>query len=428
MAITTTPSALDGLLDPHYLATAIKACRQNKSLTVDELAILANVPAELVYALEDEQTIAIEVANVLQLLEVVFPEQFHKSSLDQYSQRITRINQQQLVINSLVSQKAVYDSDFNAAAAIIVAELAKTLAAEYAGIWLFDEGKQSLFCAAAYSLSAAAAPPEAYSLKNFPDYFKHAGSKRTRVADFTKPNPVISEFCQQELTCLGASAALCTSIYLHDEPLGIVFTEHVGDKRLWHSDEVSFHGEVANIITLAYMNAESKASRLILLEKQRLYHSTIFELSRMDSIINGDIATAIPVITERVAQVLKVAVVDIWLMNPSQDTLLGLDEYHSDDQQHQRPQNYSRKKFPRLFQAIEQERVVVANDVRSDIRVNEDMALLPVMGFHRYFVWQLERRAKPWPCCLLNMWVSPKTGNQMKLPLPVRSLNKFHSW
>ena len=370
----TTPSALENLFDPRYLAAAIKACRQNKSLTEVELASLANIPVDLVYGLEAGQAMAIDATNVLRLLELIFPEQFYKHNIDEYSQRITRINQQQLTINHLVDQNVIYDSDFTVAAGVIVTNVAKTLAAEYVGIWLFAE-QETLSCFTVYASAADEAQLARYRQKTLPDHFACSRSMRTRVTDFTRPSPDIDAFARQQIAEWGVTVALSTTIYLHDEPLGLLFTEHVGDKRLWHSDEVAFHGEVASLVALAYMNAESKSDRDLLLEKQRLYHGAIFELSRVEAIITGDIAVAVPIILEKVTQVLNVGIAGIWLMSDGQDVLLGLDEYENGTKQHQRPNNYPRKNYPRFFQAIEQERVVVVNDVCNDPRVNEDLAL-----------------------------------------------------
>ncbi len=182
------------LIDSNYLTNAIKAYRENKNLTTSDFADLVGISEALIVALEAGQHKNLCSSSVMTLMAVVFHEQFNSHDLQQYSDQVSRLNVQQIVVRTMVGHQAIYSGNFKRAADYLVAELAKTLKAQYVGIWLFDKNQDNLLGVSAYSLTGGKDSAVDYSRRDYPSYFNDVITRKTSVADFNNPNASGAKF------------------------------------------------------------------------------------------------------------------------------------------------------------------------------------------------------------------------------------------
>lgn len=124
---------------------------------------------------------------------------------------------------------------------------AKTLKADRASVWLFDESNQQLNCMSLYSASkklhTVAKPLQA---KLLPQYFKHLLGQRFIAVNDAYSNPATSELISSYLPDNNIGAMLDGTIWLNDKVVGVVCIEHIGGKRDWTLDEQNFVGSLTD--------------------------------------------------------------------------------------------------------------------------------------------------------------------------------------
>ncbi len=87
--------------------------------------------------------------------------------------------------------------------------------------------------------------------KDFPKYFDELKTEIIIAADNAHTDRATAEFSEIYLKPLGIGAMLDIPIRLEGKMVGVLCNEHIGDARVWESDEVSFAKSVADIIALA---------------------------------------------------------------------------------------------------------------------------------------------------------------------------------
>ena len=96
--------------------------------------------------------------------------------------------------------------------------------------------------------------------------------------------------------------------------------------------------------------------------------AAIVALARMDF---PDFNTAIKEITEIDSKTINVERVSIWIFNEDHSAITCLDLYEHSKNTHEKGATLLVKDYPRYFNALEESRVVAANNARSDPRTNE---------------------------------------------------------
>jgi len=98
------------------------------------------------------------------------------------------------------------------------------------------------------------------------------------------------------------------------------------------------------------------------------YQSALLDLAKLSF---SSLGSAFELITEIDARTLDVDRVSIWLFSPDHQSIICQDLFLMPESRHERGLRLEMKDYPRYFQALEENRVVAADDVFSDVRTNE---------------------------------------------------------
>jgi PAS domain S-box-containing protein len=93
------------------------------------------------------------------------------------------------------------------------------------------------------------------------------------------------------------------------------------------------------------------------------YHAVLMELARLDK---SDVATAIRTMTERVAEALRVSRVSVWMFDAHGASLTCSNLFDARTSEHSSGQRLDAEAYPGYFAAMQERRVIVANDARTD--------------------------------------------------------------
>ncbi len=128
-------------------------------------------------------------------------------------------------------------------------------------------------------------------------------------------------------------------------------------------------GEVEDI-TEQRNAEEDKRSRAGRLERQQ---SAIVSIATHQAVVSGDLDAAFTAATEMAATATEVGRASIWLLNDERSILRCADLFDVAADSHQSNLELLADAFPAYFEALESDRVVAADDVRSDPRTCELM-------------------------------------------------------
>jgi PAS domain S-box-containing protein len=98
------------------------------------------------------------------------------------------------------------------------------------------------------------------------------------------------------------------------------------------------------------------------------HHATLMDLARMDP---SDFAAFVGTLTRRVADVLGVARVGVWLLDGDGGLMDCADLFDAQEGRHTCGTRIERDRYPRYFSALESHRVLAAHDARADARTAE---------------------------------------------------------
>ena len=116
---------------------------------------------------------------------------------------------------------------------------------------------------------------------------------------------------------------------------------------------------------------EDKQTRLLRLARQQ---NSIVAIATHEGVVTGHLTAALAAITTSAAIAIEVQRASIWLFDDDNTTMSCADLYDADSDSHQSGEKLSAESYPRYFEALEADRVVDADDARSDPRTAD---LLP---------------------------------------------------
>lgn len=135
-------------------------------------------------------------------------------------------------------------------------------------------------------------------------------------------------------------------------------------------------------VVLATIVDISERKRAELAERTRTeqlvrQHEALVKLSRMNM---PDIGTALRLLTETGAQTLGVDRVSVWLFTPDRSEIVCEHLYRVQVREHEQGLRLQAGRYPRYFSAVQESRVLSANDARTDPRTSEftDHYLVPL--------------------------------------------------
>jgi PAS domain S-box-containing protein len=101
------------------------------------------------------------------------------------------------------------------------------------------------------------------------------------------------------------------------------------------------------------------------------HYKVLTRLAKSESMRIGDLASSLREITEAAAQTLDIARVNIWLYNEDRTKISCIDHYDLRKNEHQSGLEMAAVDYPIYFQALDEERTIVANDAHTDPRTAE---------------------------------------------------------
>lgn len=173
--------------------------------------------------------------------------------------RLVQFHERQRAILRLARHGAVVSGDFEPAVRTIAETAAGALDAARASVWLLDEAHLVLRCVAMYEREAARhSRGDVLLARDYPAYFAALESERVVDARDAQRDPRTRELRASYLAPLGIGAMLDASVRVGGRVVGVVCHEHLGGPREWNRDEVTFVGEIADQVALAWQNRARK--------------------------------------------------------------------------------------------------------------------------------------------------------------------------
>lgn len=133
------------------------------------------------------------------------------------------------------------------------------------------------------------------------------------------------------------------------------------------------------LVTIVDVSARKRAE---LAERKRTeqlvrQHEALVTLSRMNM---PDVGAALRLLTETGAQTLSVDRVSVWLFTRDRSEIVCENLYRSNAREHEQGFRLQAEQYPRYFSAVQESRVLSANDARTDPRTSEftDHYLVPL--------------------------------------------------
>ena len=129
--------------------------------------------------------------------------------------------------------------------------------------------------------------PRGFDASRYPNYLEAINSGRAIDAHNVLQDPRTRELAEAYLRPQGISAMLDATIRVGGEVVGVLCLEHIGEVRLWQSDEIAFAGELADQYAQVLMNHErrSASSALHLFQRAVEQSASAFLLIDRDGVI-----------------------------------------------------------------------------------------------------------------------------------------------
>jgi two-component system, cell cycle sensor histidine kinase and response regulator CckA len=187
--------------------------------------------------------------------------------------------------------------------------IARTLAVERVGIWLFEEGRSRLRCACQYwSSTDKYRDGDLIAKSDFPTYFGALDDYRAIVADDARTHPFTSELRDAYLVPNGITSMLDAPLLRHGEVVGVVCHEHVGSARKWTRSETGFVAAVADLVALAMEQAAHIEARRALEEPARRLteEERMVALGRVAAAVGHDFGHLLTIVLSHAQEILAV--------------------------------------------------------------------------------------------------------------------------
>ena len=171
--------------------------------------------------------------------------------------RTDRMRRQSTALMRLANR---YDSgwaDLDACLRSICATAAEVLAVDRVGVWLLKDDARTLRCAELYE-SGARRHSEGGTLpaSRFPRYLETLRTQRVIEASDPRSDSRLQEIAAGQWLSPAATSIIAAAVRSSGELTGVVSLDQVGATRIWHLDEVSFAGGIADQIAQALLDWE----------------------------------------------------------------------------------------------------------------------------------------------------------------------------
>ncbi|MFB6097089.1 MAG: response regulator [Haloferacaceae archaeon] len=179
----------------------------------------------------------------------------HRSARELEASRRRRRRQHETLVE-LMTDDAVADGEFDVALRRITERAAAVLDVARINVWLLSDDGDTLRCVEHYDRTTGEhTQGMALPLDTHPRYFRVLEESRVIVADDAVNDPRTAELTPY-LDGNDVGALLDATLHSAGTVTGVVCHEHVGGTREWAEDEISFAGDVADVVHRALSNRE----------------------------------------------------------------------------------------------------------------------------------------------------------------------------
>ncbi|MEG5001661.1 PAS domain S-box protein [Microcoleus sp. B4-D4] len=245
-------------------------------------------------ALDTQQTVSIEYDLTIDEREVCFAgsiSPLSEASVIWVARDITekkraeslrRMRQKQLltqntVLVELARNKVLYRGNLQVALRQITEAAARTLNAQGAGAWLYDEGRSKLQCLDQFWCSNQQhSQGVELAAADYPAYFKALEEYRTIAADNALSDIRTRELATSYFAENGTTSTLDAPVRLGGQTVGVICIEQVGSVRNWTVEEQNFAASLADLVSLAIEASDRDRTQNALRQAEQKYRS-IFE-------------------------------------------------------------------------------------------------------------------------------------------------------
>ncbi|WBG65114.1 putative bifunctional diguanylate cyclase/phosphodiesterase [Pseudomonas citronellolis] len=241
------------------------------------------------YLLQDEEGARQETQGELaeQNLRLQMSLEMYQRSQDEHLQHLVRSRAQQNLIVRLARHRYQSSDPLLEAAQLIAQAASEAYDVARAGIWRLttDDHMEPI---AVYRRDIDQFElPRGFDASRYPNYLEAINSGRAIDAHNVLQDPRTRELAEAYLRPQGISAMLDATIRVGGEVVGVLCLEHIGEVRLWQSDEIAFAGELADQYAQVLMNHErrSASSALHLFQRAVEQSASAFLLIDRDGVI-----------------------------------------------------------------------------------------------------------------------------------------------
>lgn len=164
-----------------------------------------------------------------------------------------RLREQTRVYVELLANKGTLFTSLESTVQQVTEALARTLNVARASVWKYDSEKTKITCLDLFERAQGThtAGAELFA-SQYPPYFQALLEERTIAAHDARSDARTACFTESYLVPLGIGAMLDVPIWSGGEMIGVVCSEHVGERRDWTADEENFAYLLASFVALSY--------------------------------------------------------------------------------------------------------------------------------------------------------------------------------
>ena len=185
-----------------------------------------------------------------------------------------------------------------------------------------------------------------------------------RVSDLPQEARAEKEFIQAR----GTRSFVVVPLALGQELIGFLGFDSMREGKTW-SDEIISLIQIVGEIVVSALERRKIEEMKIKRTGQIIHHQeTLLELAKM---VYSNVDSALKEITERDARTMGVDRVGVWFFNENRSEIVCRDLYQVSRGSHENKLRLRVSDYPRYFKALEESRVLAANDVLQDPRTSE---------------------------------------------------------
>ncbi|WP_152226725.1 bifunctional diguanylate cyclase/phosphodiesterase [Pseudomonas sp. SCB32] len=213
--------------------------------------------------------------------------EMYQRSQDEHLQHLVRSRTQQNLIVRLARHRYLSSDPLLEAAQLIAQAACEAYDVARAGIWrLHPDNRLEAVTVYRRDMDQYEKPQD-IDASNFPHYLDAVHSGRAIDAHNAIQDPRTQELAKRYLHPQGVNAMLDATIRVGGEVVGVLCLEHVGEVRMWQSDEIAFAGELADQYAQVLMNHERRnvSSALHLFQRAVEQSASAFLLIDRDGLV-----------------------------------------------------------------------------------------------------------------------------------------------